>query len=495
MKKDAEIKLLNRERKKGLTQKLAAAKAGMSARTARKYERANCLPSEIPRPRKASTRQDPFIDVWPGIAAELARDPALQAKTLFEHLVEQHPGRFEPGQLRTLQRRVEHWRATAGPGREIMFEQIHHPGRLVQSDFTDMDELAVTLGGEPFVHKLFHMVLTYSNVEAVQICFSESFEALSDGIQHGFWQFAGVPEVHRTDNLSAAVHRLERDGRKGYTGAYQALMNHYGCTPDSNHPGESHQNGDVESSHAQLKNALDQALRLRGSRDFATRAAYEAWLNDQVRRRNDTRRTRFELERAALRPLPAAPLAQPKIVPVTVTRFSTIIVLGNTYSVPSRLIGSRLQVRLRAETLDVYRGAQQVAFIPRLVGRGGHRIDYRHVIWSLLRKPRAFAAWRFRDELFPRLVFRRAYDALAEARTPSCADQEYLRILHLAASDSEVDVATALELLLENELPLSLKAVRDLVRAPGTPAVPHVATPVVDLTVYDRLLAPRSAHV
>ncbi|MDB5100423.1 MAG: transposase [Cyanobacteria bacterium RYN_339] len=494
MKKDAEIKLLNRERKKGLTQKLAAAKAGMSARTARKYERGGFLPSEMPRPPKLRTRPDPFADVWSGIAELLAGDDALQAKTLFDLLVERHPGRFEPGQVRTLQRRVEHWRATEGPGRLVMFEQIHQPGNLAQSDFTDMGELAITIAGELFVHKVFHMVLTFSNVEAVNVCFSESFEALSDGIQAAFWQFGGVPAIHRTDNLSAAVHRLERDGRKGYTGSYQALMNHYGCIPDSNYPGEAHQNGDVESSNGKLKSALDQTLRLRGSRDFETRAAYEAWLLDQVRRRNDTRQTRFAVEREALNALPTASLAQPKIVTVTVTRFSTLLVLGNTYSVPSRLIGSRLQVRLRAETLDVYRGSQQVAFIPRLIGRGGHRIDYRHVIWSLVRKPRAFAAWRFREELFPLLVFRRAYDALVEARTPSSADQEYLRILLLAASGSEADVAIALEIMLEQKVPIGSSAVRDLVREPGMPAVPHVTTPIVDLTVYDRLLAPRCAN-
>ncbi len=95
-----------------------------------------------------------------------------------------------------------------------------------------------------------------------------------------------------------------------------------------------------------------------------------------------------------------------------VSRFSTIQVLSNTYSVPSRLIGTTLTVRVRAETVEVYVGTTLVCSMPRLSGRQQHHINYRHVIWSLVRKPGAFAAYRYREDLFPTLVFRRAYDAL-----------------------------------------------------------------------------------
>jgi hypothetical protein len=492
MKKDAEVNLLLKERKKGRTQEVAAARSGMSVRTARKYEQAGKLPSQMRQPRTHRTRQDPFEADWPWVQKELERDPALQAKTLFELLCQANPDRYEQGQLRTLQRRIEKWRALSGPERHVIFEQVHEPGRMAQSDFTEMDELKVTIAGVPFEHLYYHLVLTYSNHEAVKLCFSESFEALAEGIEACMWQVGGVPKYHRTDNLSAAVRRLDADGKRDWTERYEALMRHYGTTPTRNTPGESHQNGDVEQSHHRFKDSLDQALRVRGSRDFESRAAYEAFVNDHVRRRNATRRARYEEDLAALQPLPAAPLSPCQQLSVTVSRFSTIRVLHNAYSVPSRLIGTELTVRVRAEVLEMYVGASPVGTLPRLKGRHQHRIDYRHVIWSLVRKPGAFAAYRYRDELFPTTTFRRAYDALLAFR-PELGELEYLRVLHLAAGTSERDVEAALEVLLENGERFAFETVRELVN--GTKAqVPEVRTPKVDLSIYDRLLEGRVAH-
>lgn len=492
MKTDAEVHLMLRERKNGKPLDQAAARANMSVPTARKYLRSAKLPSALRQARDYRTRPNPFSADWPWVELQLERDPALQAKTLFALLCEQHPDRYAERQLRTFQRHVASWRALHGPEKDIIFEQLHIPGRLAQSDFTHMDDLAITLGGVPFSHLLFHLVLTYSNVEAVSLCFSESFEALAEGLEFCLWQLGGVPQQHRTDNLSAAVQTIEADGTRRWTDRYLGLMTHYGLTPTTNTPGEAHENGDVEQSHFRFKQAVDQALRVRGSRDFADRASYTHWLQELARKRNGTRQARWTEELAALRPLPKTPLHPCRELPVRVTRFSTIRVLHNTYSVPSRLIDTTLTVRIRAEALELYVGTVCALTLPRLHGRFQARIDYRHLIWSLLRKPGAFAQYRFRDELFPSTAFRRAYDTLL-TRQPSRADKDYLRVLHLAASTSEADVEAALILLAETETVPTFDAVRDLVRRPEGVALPALVRPRLDLHVYDALLTTRCA--
>ncbi|MBV9914069.1 MAG: IS21 family transposase [Sinobacteraceae bacterium] len=488
MKRDAEVLLMLRERARGRTQEQAAARAGMSVRTVRTYERRGQLPSQLKQPRTYRSRPDPFAEDWPWVAAQLERDPALQGQTLFGLLCERQPGHYQAGQLRTLQRHIATWRAQYGSEREVIFPQVHEPGEAAQSDFTHMSSLGVTLGGVPFPHLVYHLVLVYSNVEAVQICFSESFEALVEGFETCLWQvIGGVPRQHRTDHLSAAIAPLDAEGRAQAKRRYQLLMAHYGLEPTTNNLGVAHENGDVEQEHRQFKRAVDQALRARGSREFADRAAYARFLQNLVKQRNLRRQARWLEERDALRPLPSAPLDLCRELRATVSRFSTIQVLRNTYSVPSRLIGTTLLVRVRSETLQVYRGTTPLLTMPRLLGTGQHRIDYRHVIWSLVRKPGAFAHYRYRDDLFPSLVFRRAYDAL-RAHVPERADRHYVRLLHLAASTAESEVELALGLLLEQRLVPTFDAVRDLVRTPAAQRVPELSTPVLDLSAYDRLL-------
>jgi hypothetical protein len=493
MKKDGEIKLLLNERGKGASQKLAAARAGVSERTARKYEQAGALPSQMKKPRIHRTRDDPFVGDWPWVEAQIRDDPALQTKTLFALLCAAFPGRYQEGQLRTLQRHVQAWRVRHGPGQEIMFPQQHVPGRMAQSDFTSMNALGVSLAGTPFPHLVYHLVLPYSNVEAARVCFSESFEALSEGLERCLWQIGGVPEWHRTDNLTAAVRDLDRDGMHEFTQNYRALLAHYDMQPSANTAGQAHQNGDVEQSHHRFKQAVDQALRVRGSRDFADRAAYERFLAELVRQRNLTRSVRFEADRAALRPLPAAPLDFTREITVRVSRFSLIRVLLNHYSVPSRLIGASLKVRVRSETLELYHGPVPVLTLPRLSGRNRHRIDYRHLIWSLVRKPGAFANYCYREELFPTTAFRRAYDELLAA-IPTKADAQYLRLLHLAASTSESEVELAIKLLLEAGRAPTFEAVRELAGSSKPAAAPVIAKTTIDLTDYDTLLTVGGTH-
>jgi hypothetical protein len=493
MKRDPEVRRMLKERATGRTQAQAAARAGMSERTARKYERLAQLPSQLKQPRRYRTRPNPFAEVWPWVVRHLEQDPALQGTTLFALLNELHPGHFQAGQLRTLQTHIATWRAEHGPDREVIFPQVHQPGIAAQSDFTHMADLGVTLGGVPFPHLLYHLVFVYSNVEAVQISASETFEALAEGLERCLWQLGGVPRQHRTDHLSAAIRPLDGPGRAAARERYAALLRHYGLEATTNNAGVSHENGDVEQAHFRFKDAVDQALRVRGSREFPERASYARFLQGLVKQRNLTRQARWAEERTVLRPLPTTPLALCRELRVGVSRFSTIQVLRNTYSVPSQLIGSTVRVRVRAEVLEVYRGTAHLLTMPRLLGHGQHRIDYHHVSWSLLRKPGAFAQYRYHDDLFPSLAFRRAYDALG-AVPGGHADRDYVRLLHLAASTSESEVEAAVVLLLDARTAPTFDAVRALVQGPTAVTVPRLTPAVLDLSVYDRLLTVGGHH-
>jgi hypothetical protein len=427
------------------------------------------------------------------VVSELERDPALAGSTLFALLCERHPDRYQPTQVRTLQRHIQHWRALHGPDREVMFAQQHFPGERGQSDFTHMEDLGVTLAGVPFPHMVHHFVLTYSNVEAVSVCFSESFEALAEGIEKALWQIGGVPKQHRTDHLSAAVKNAGKAEGKDWTVRYEALMTHYGMQPTKNNVTIAHENGDVEQSHHQFKKAVDQALRVRASHDFPNREAYERFLADLVRSRNLKRNARFVEEQEVLQPLPTTPLAPCQELRVTVSQFSTIHVKTNVYSVPSRLIGTSLLVRIKAETLEGYVGSTIAITLPRLIGKQQHHVDYRHVIWSLVRKPGAFAAYRYRDDLFPTTTFRLAYDRLVEGSVER-ADRDYVRLLHLAASTKVREVETAMALLLETGTLPTFDAVRDLVHPPHSSEVLALSKPDLDLSPYDNLIPSRRTH-
>jgi hypothetical protein len=463
----------------------AALRAGMDRKTARKYLSEGQLPSQLRRRRWWRTRPDPFAEDWPGIAERLADAPELEARALFEDLLCRHPERYDPGQLRTFQRRVKQWRAQEGPDKEVFFPQAHRPGEAGQTDFTDASGLGITIAGEPFPHLLCHFVLPYSNWEWATTCQSESMLALRRGVQSAVFRLGRIPDFHQTDNSTAATHDL-RTGKRGFNQEYEALMDHLGMTPRTTKIGKKEQNGDVEAAHGVLKRRLEQHLLLRGSRDFDSVEAWESWLQNVLEQANRLRQKRLREELAVMRPLAVERLREYKEENVAVTSWSTIRVRHNTYSVPSRLIGEWVRVRVYEDRLEVYHGDRHQLSVERLRGRNGHRINYRHVIASLVRKPGAFERYRYREELFPTLVFRRAYDSLAESLTGWRPDVEYLRVLHLAARTLESDVEAALELLLaDKRLPLA-DDVRALVE-PRTPQVPDLVAPTVDLQSYDGL--------
>jgi hypothetical protein len=488
-----QVRKLRRFDGNGVPKEVAAARTGMDAKTARKYRRLGKLPSEVERmDRDWRTHPDVFAEVWPELETLLQVNPRLQAKTLFADLQRRFPGRFADGQLRTLQRRLKRWRAENGPAREVFFAQVHHPGRLAASDFTHCTDLGVTINGSPFAHMIYHFVLTYSNWETGTICFSESYESLSEGLQNALWELGGVPQLHRTDRLTAAV-QPGVEGREAFKQRYQALLQHYGLQGQAIQAGKGNENGDAEQSHHQLKRALDQALMLRGSRDFSGRDGYTAFLQQLFGQQNAGRAARLAEEAALLRPLPVHRLEACKRLKVRVDSGSTLRVEGNVYSVASRLIGEWVEARLYAERVEVWYGQKLLEQLPRLRGRGKHRIEYRHVIDWLVRKPGAFADYRYRADLFPSSRFRMAYDLLQE-RQPDRAAKEYLRILHLAARASEVEVEAALAGLLEQGGPLDAGVVAERLRQqdPARLAT-EVTVPPVDLSLYDALLDGKEA--
>jgi transposase len=473
-----------RELKEGETLERAALKSGMSETTARRYREGAA--SKGSRPVRAyRTRRDPFEAVWPEVARMLEAAPGLEAKTIMERLLERPEAGFTEGQLRTLQRKVRRWRAEHGPQKEVMFPQQHRPGEYGQSDFTSMNELKISVGGEPFDHLLYHFVLPYSRWETGMVCFSESFETLIAGFQRAVAELGRVPHKHRTDNLSAATHDL-KDGRRAFNERYLGAMAHYGVEADRNTPGRAHENGSVEQAHHRFKRAVEQALLVRGTRQFVDRASYESFLREIFAGRNK-RRTTLGDDLRGMKELPPMRIEDFRRERVRVTRFSTIRAVENTYSVSSRLIGQEVELRLYAETIEVWHGQRLETTMERQRGRGNVAIDYRHVIWSLVRKPGAFARYRYREALFPTLTFRRAYDALA-LRFGSGADLEYVRILHLAASTSEAAVEAALTGLLDQNALHDYAQVRAAAR-PEPVQIPSSAIEPPDLRAYDAIMA------
>src|ERR1700722_4456618 len=289
---DQQILRLRQAFQKVMSLSLAAAKAGIDRKTARTYRQLDRLPSEVGMEHAWRTREDPFDGVWTWVEEQLTQNSTLEAKTLFQALQRLHPGRFADGQLRTLQRRIKQWRAEHGPAKEVFFAQVHHPGRLAASDFTHCTDLAVTINGTPFDHMIYHFVLTYSNWEAGTICFSESLESLSEGLQNALWLLGGVPQLHRTDRLTAAI-QPGVEGQKAFKQRYQALVQHYGLQAQAIQAGKGNENGDVEQRDYRFKTAIDQALMLRGSSDFDGRACYEAFLRQLFEQENAGRRDRL----------------------------------------------------------------------------------------------------------------------------------------------------------------------------------------------------------
>lgn len=480
-------------RKEGYTQAAAAARSGFSERTGRRIGTDPVLPSQRDRTRRYRTRQDPFVEVWrEELVPMLQAIPSLRATTLLEELQQHHPGRYPDRLLRSLQRRVAHWRATEGPERDLIFRQEHPPGHQALSDFTDGGGLGVTLDGEPFAHLLYHFWLAYSGWQYVKaICGGESFTALTEGLQEALWQLGGVPREHRTDRLSAAYRNLANADDEA--ARYAEFCRHYDIEPSRNNAGVSHENGSVEAAHGHLKVGLGEALELRGSRDFADLAAYQAFLQEFIARKNARRRDAVGVELKTLSRLPPHRTTDFSTATVSVTSSGTISVRNVLYTVPSRLVGCRLKVQIYDDRLICYLGTTPVLRVARrYYKRNGPRqrvVDYHHLVGALVKKPQAFRRSVFRDELFPHPVFRRAWEALDERVEARKACRVYVGLLHLAAMHGcEAMLADHLAALLDAGGTPDLEAARAAIVPPAPTAIPAVTVPPPDLAGYDALL-------
>ena len=485
---DQQVRRLMEEMAKKPDKSFAAMKAGMDRRTAAKYLELGKLPSELPPiERTWRTRENPFEQHWPEVENWLENAPELEGKFLFDRLCEKYPETYQENQVRTLQRHVKQWRALNGPDKEVFFSQQHYPGKLMQTDFTHMNSLGVTIRGEEFNHMLCHCVLTYSNWEWGRICFSESYEAIKLGVQSTLVKLGRVPERHRSDGTTAATHLLEKGkmGRRDFNTEYKNLMDHFGMKPET--VNDPNHNADVESSHNVLKNRINQYLIFRGNRDFESRGEYESFIFSIMDKANTLRSKRLKEELAVMKELPVNRLPLYTETEEKVRPSSTVRLKKNVYSVPSRLIGERVTARVYEDKVYIlYAGKLQLE-VERLRGSGGKCINYRHIIWSLVNKPGAFENYKYRQELVPTIHFRKTYDALRGWYSPFIANKEYLRILYYAATTMESEVETALILLMEGGAMFSSDHVKELVGGKKQPALP-MTSPRVNLAEYDILL-------
>lgn len=487
---DKQVLKYRKKRAAGRTQEAAAAAADMSVNTARKWEDLP-LPSVAGTPRDWRTRLDPLADAWESIVVPLLeRDHAgkLQSTTILEELKANDAAKYGDGLLRTVQRRLRDWRATNGHGKEVFFEQEHPPGREGQFDFTHAEELNVTILGQAFPHLFFQLLLSCSGWRFTELCYGETFESVVRGVQNGLWELGGLVEVLRSDNLSAATQELRHGAGRKPTKRFQKVLEHFGMEYTRIDPGKSNENGVVENGNKVFKNALEQRLIVRESRDFTSIESYQAFA-EEVREQLNARVNReFIEELNHLRPLPSARIPAYSDIEVSVRKWSTIRVRENTYSVCSNLRGHRVIARIHPDIIEVLYKGKVVDSFPRLRGRNQARFDYRHVIHSLVRKPGAFARWKYRESMFPTLTFRLAYDSLRQSRGER-ADIEYLRLLELAATTMEARVDAVLRQFLDEGRALECIEVRRLVETtPGRPLPVEVAPVITDLFSFDSLL-------
>lgn len=486
---DRKVRKLMEEYQKTGNLSKSALNADLDPKTARKYLTSGKLPSQTSVDHTWKTRLDPFEKDWSACEAMLIDAPEIEAKSIFETLCTANPGKYQEGQLRTLQRKIRNWRALEGPDKEIYFPQEHYPGKRMSTDCTHADELGITINGDAFPHLLCHCVLTYSNWQWATICHSESLLALRRGIQAAVFQLGHIPQEHWTDHSSAATHvpaAVEGPDRQ-FNQGYLDIMTHFGMKPHTIQVNSPHENGDVESLNGVLKRRLKQHLLLRGSRDFDSIKSYQEFLEKALRKANSIRSERLEEELKQMPIVKISKLAEYNEHTCTVRSSCTISVKRRIYSLPSRLIGRKVTVRQYEDHIQVlYNNVLQLT--AAWVGRdSGCVINYRHIIGSLVRKPGAFRNYRFREELFPSEAFRWAWDSLDENLNDRTAEREYLQLLNRAAKTMQCEVEAALsELRKENKVPRLDQVL--LKCRPAEHEIPQLKQLVVKLDDYNELL-------
>lgn len=471
---------------------IAAAKASISRATAYRIEKEARLPSQIKPPRDRR-RPDPLEHIFDAeIVPLLKAAPGIRAVAVYEEMLRRHP-ELPPGIRRTLERRIRSWRAVYGEAQDVIFRQTHEPGRLALSDFTDMSSLGVTIAGQPLDHLLYHFRLVWSGFEHAHVILGgESFVALAEGLQNALWSVGGTPLYHRSDSLSAAFRNLDADARADLTNRYEELCAHYRMTPTRNNKGVAHENGSIESAHGHLKSAVRDALLLRGAKDFDDLVAYRAFIDEIVSRRNAAHGKRIDAERPHLQALPERRTTDFEEIVVTVSRTGGFTLRKVFYTVPSRLIGHRLRVRLYDDRLDVFVGGTHLMTLRRGRGHADGRhdqvVNYHHVIHSLRKKPMALNGLVYRDKLFPRQEYRRAFDALMDHLPDKQACKIAVGLLALSHDRGcERELAEELARTLDaGDLP-DLAAMQALF-GPDPDALPTVTVQLASLNGYEALI-------
>lgn len=476
----------------------AAAKAAISVASAYRLENDGRLPSQK-QPARGRRRPDPLIEVFDAeVVPILHAAPGIRPVAVFDELRRRHPELAE-GVRRTLERRIRAWRALHGAEREIVFRQVHEPGRMGLSDFTEMGDLGIEVAGAPLDHRLYHFRLACSGFEHAHVILGgESYVALAEGLQNALWALGGVPREHRSDSLSAAFRNLSREARIDLTARYEALCGHYGMDPTRNNRGLAHENGSIESPHGHLKSAIRDALLLRGTPQFDSLEAYRRFIGEITSRRNARHAKRIEAERAYLQPLPVARTSDYEEVRVYVTTWGGFTLRKVFYTVPSRLIGHRLRVRLYDDRLDLLVGGTHLLTLRRgragPDGKHGHVVDYRHVIHSLRKKPMALLNLVYRDQLFPREAYRRAFEWLLERHGERVACKMVVELLSLAHERGcEAELAEALSAALAAGTMPPLNALRARF-APDPAQLPEVRVTLPPLSAYEALTSRRTGE-
>lgn len=471
---------------------VAAAKASISLATAYRLEADPRLPTQKKTSRKRR-RPDPLADIFDAeVVPMLEASPGLRAVAIFEELMRRHP-KLANGTRRTLERRIRAWRAVHGAEREVIFRQTHEPGRMGLSDFTDMGGASITITGAPLVHRLYHFRLAYSGYAHAHVVLGgESFVALAEGLQNALWCLGGVPREHRSDSLSAAFRNVGEDTEQDLTRRYEDLCAHYTMIPTRNNTGVAHENGSIEGAHGHLKRAVEDALLIRGSRNFDNLCAYRAFIDGIIGRLNARNAGRIDIERAALRALPRKRTADYEEVGVHVTSSGGFVLRKVFYTVPSRLIGHRLRVRLYDDRLQVFIGGTELMTLPRgrahPSGKHGHVVSYHHVIHSLRRKPMALLDLVYRDHLFPREAYRRTFEALLAQEPERSACRVMVELLALAHDRAcESELADALSICLDTGQLPDMAQLRGQF-SPDPATLPVVTVQLASLSTYEDLL-------
>jgi hypothetical protein len=473
---------------------VAAAKASISSATAYRIDADPKLPSQKKAVR-GRRRPDPLSAIFDtDVVALLKAAPGIRAVAIFEEMVRRYPD-IDHGIRRTLERRIRSWRAVNGEAQEVIFRQVHEPGRMGLSDFTDVAEFGISILGVPLEHMLYHFRLAYSGFGHAHVVLGgESFIALAEGLQNALWSLGGVPREHRTDSLSAAFRNLDRNAQDDLTRRYDDLCRHYGMTPTRNNLGVAHENGSIESPHGHLKRAVEDALLLRGSADFESLPVYRRFIDEIVGRRNARNTKQIEAERNVLICLPVCRTADYEEVAVRVTSSGGFILRKVFYTVPSRLIGHRLRVRLYDDRLDVFIGSTFLETLNRgrahSNGKRDQVVDYRHVIHSLRQKPMALLNLVYRDQLFPRQAYRQTFEALMGEQSERQACRTMVELLAMTHDrNCERELAEELQANLEaGNLPDM--AVLHTRFSSKVGILPNIVVQLASLESYNALLEP-----